>query len=586
MRTRNDLRVLGLSAFHHDSTAVLLQNGTILAAVQEERFTRKRHDSAFPHQALAYCLAQADCAPQSLDLVMVAEPPIMDIAPNFRTAVAAEVAALGIPADRLRFCRHDLSHAASAFFPSPFNEATVLVLDGIGDHSGEAVMAGSGNRLDILSETLFPNSLGLLYSVITAYLGFKPNSGEYKVMGLAPYGKPLFVELLTRRVAGLDGDGIFRPDMSLFQMKGKTALPTEAFSQLVGHPPRLAEAPLSQFHMDMAASIQALAELALLRRARSICRTTGSRNLCLAGGAALNCVANGKILREAGFDGLWIQPAAGDAGTALGAAMAGQHLLHDRPRKASLGRDAMQGTYLGPEWPQPEIEARLTAMGARFHILPGASLLEETARALSEGKIVGWVQGRMEFGPRALGARSILGDPRSPSMQKLLNLKIKFREGFRPFAPSILKEDAKEWFDLEGDSPYMLLVAPVAQQHRRTMTAEEQSLFGIDKLNLVRSSIPAVTHLDYSARIQTVATDGHPRFRALLEAFKARTNCGMLVNTSFNVRGEPIVCTPEDAFRCFMGSGIEVLAIGDCFLMKDDQDPSLACSTLQAFDAD
>ena len=580
------MRVLGLSTFHHDSAAVFLQNGTILAAVQEERFTRKRHDCAFPHQALAFCLAQANCSPQSLDLVMVAEPPVMDIAPNFRTAVAAEVAALGIPSDRLHFCGHDLSHAASAFFPSPFNEATVLVLDGIGDHSGETVMAGSGNRLDILSETLFPNSLGLLYSAITAYLGFKPNSGEYKVMGLAPYGEPRFLELLTQRVAELDGDGILRPDMSLFHIEGKMTLPAEAFSQLVGQPPRLAEDPLSQFHMDMAASIQAVAELALLRRAKSICRTAGSKNLCLAGGAALNCVANGKVLREAGFDGLWIQPAAGDAGTALGAAMAGQHLLHDQPRKASLGRDAMQGTYLGPEWPQPEIEARLAAMGAHFQTLPGASLLEAAAQALSEGEIVGWVQGRMEFGPRALGARSILGDPRSSGMQKLLNLKIKFRESFRPFAPSVLKEDAQEWFDLEEDSPYMLLVAPVAKEHRRAITVKEQSLFGIDKLNLVRSSIPAVTHLDYSARVQTVATDGHPRFRALLEAFKARTDCGMLVNTSFNVRGEPIVCTPEDAFRCFMGSGIDILAIGDCFLVKDDQEPSLACSTLQAFDAD
>jgi carbamoyltransferase len=488
--------------------------------------------------------------------------------------------------ERLLFAEHHQSHAASAFFASPFQEAAVLTMDGVGEWATTSVALGQGNRLDMLKEIHFPHSLGLLYAAFTAYTGFRVNSGEYKVMGLAPYGEPRYAQTILDHLVDVKPDGSFRLDQSYFDYCTGLSMTNARFEALFGGPARAPEAPLAQRDMDLAASVQAVTEEIVLRLTRAIAAETGARNLCLAGGVALNCVANGKILRDGHFDRLWIQPAAGDAGGALGAALAAYHLYKKMPRLPLNALDAMQGCYLGPGFTQPEVERRLSAAGARFETMAEPELLQATTTALVEEKAVGWFQGRMEFGPRALGGRSILGDPRSPSMQKTLNLRVKYRESFRPFAPSVLREDVADWFDLAADSPYMLLVAEVAAGRQRVMDEDEAALFGIDKLNIMRSEIPAVTHVDYSARIQTVHRETNPRYHALLSAFKARTGCPVLVNTSFNVRGEPIACTPEDAFRCFMGSEIEVLVAGDCFLRKEQQDPALKLDYRDRFDPD
>jgi len=609
--------ILGLSAFYHDSAAALVTDGRIVAAAQEERFTRKKHDSRFPVNALRYCLDEAGIGLDAVDHVVFYDKPFLKFerlletylafAPrgfrSFRMALPLwlkeklfqkrllrqeleKLAPDGDWEERLLFAEHHQSHAASAFFASPFQDAAVLTMDGVGEWATTSVAHGHGNRLDMLKEIHFPHSLGLLYAAFTAYTGFRVNSGEYKVMGLAPYGEPRYAQTILDHLIDVKRDGSFRLDLSYFDYCTGLSMTNARFEALFGGPPRAPEAPLTQRDMDLAASVQAVTEEIVLRLTRAIAAETGARNLCLAGGVALNCVANGKILRDRHFERLWIQPAAGDAGGALGAALAAYHLYKKMPRLPLNALDAMQGCYLGPGFAQPDIERRLAAVGARFETMAEPELLEATTAALVEEKAVGWFQGRMEFGPRALGGRSILGDPRSPSMQKTLNLKVKYRESFRPFAPSVLCEDVAEWFDLAEDSPYMLLVAEVAAGRQRVMNGDEAALFGIDKLNVVRSEIPAVTHVDYSARIQTVHRETNPRYHALLSAFKARTGCPVLVNTSFNVRGEPIACTPEDAFRCFMGSEIEVLVAGDCFLRKEQQDPALKLDYRDRFDPD
>jgi carbamoyltransferase len=491
----------------------------------------------------------------------------------------------GFDANRLLFAEHHQSHAASAFFASPFTEAAVLTMDGVGEWATTSVACGRDNRLETIKEIHFPHSLGLLYAAFTYYTGFKVNSGEYKVMGLAPYGEPRYAQLILDHLIDVKPDGSFWLDLSHFDYCTGLRMTSEKFHGLFGGPPRGPDELLTQRHMDLAASIQAVTNEVVLRLTRAIATETGLDNLCLAGGVALNCVANGKVLRDGRFRRLWVQPAAGDAGGAIGAALCAYHLFRGQPRHVKTG-DAMGGSYLGPSFSQPDIEARLTKAGARFSIHSEHQLLEETITALEQGKAVGWFQGRMEFGPRALGARSILADARSPQMQSLLNLKVKYRESFRPFAPSVLMEDVADWFELAEESPYMLLVADVVPRRRRAMTEAQQVLFGIDKLNVPRSEIPAVTHVDYSARIQTVHAETNPRYHALLSRFKARTGCPVLVNTSFNVRGEPIVCTPEDAFRCFMGTEIEFLAMGDCILHKDAQPKGLRKDYKSAFELD
>ncbi|HEV8678687.1 MAG TPA: carbamoyltransferase [Stellaceae bacterium] len=611
------MNIIGISAFYHDSAAALLIDGHIVAAAQEERFSRQKHDARFPANALRYCLDEAGIALDAVDHVVFYDKPLLKFtrlidtylafAPcgfrSFRLALPLwlneklfqkrllrreleKLAPYGDWAERLLFAEHHQSHAASAFFASPFEEAAVLTMDGVGEWATTSLALGRGNRLDMLKEIHFPHSLGLLYAAFTAYTGFRVNSGEYKVMGLAPYGEPRYAQTIFDHLVDVKPDGSFRLDQSYFDYCTGLTMTNARFDALFGGPPRAPEAPLTRRDMDLAASIQAVTEEIVLRLTRSIAAETGARNLCLAGGVALNCVANGKVLRDGHFERLWIQPAAGDAGGALGAALAAYHLHNKAPRPPLNAMDAMQGCYLGPGFAQPEIERRLAAVGARFETMAEPVLLAATTDALIEEKAVGWFQGRMEFGPRALGARSILGDPRSPSMQKTLNLKVKYRESFRPFAPSVLREDAADWFELAEDSPYMLIVADVAAERRRALNGEAAALHGIDKLNLVRSEIPAVTHVDYSARIQTVHRETNARYHALLSAFKAKTGCPVLVNTSFNVRGEPIACTPEDAFRCFMGSEIEVLVAGDCFLRKEAQDPALKLDYRDRFDPD
>jgi carbamoyltransferase len=609
------MRILGISAFYHDSAAALIEDGRIVAAAQEERFTRRKHDAAFPHNAIAYCLAEAGVTADGLDHVVFYDKPFLKFERLLETYIAMAPRGfrsfkMSIPLwlreklfqknllrdelgkfsgdfdkGRLLFCEHHLSHAASAFYPSPFDEAAVLTMDGVGEWATTSAAIGNGNRLEITQEIHFPHSLGLLYSALTYYTGFKVNSGEYKVMGLAPYGEPKYVQLILDHLIDLKPDGSFRLDMSYFDYCTGFTMTNDRFAKLFGEPVRGPDQLLTPFHMDVAASLQSVLDEAVLRLTRSLAKQTGSRNLCLAGGVALNCVANGKVLRDGSFDNIWIQPAAGDAGGAVGAALAACHLYKDQPRKTN-GADGMSGSFLGPGFPQAEIERRLTVAGAKFAVLGEDELIEATAQALAGQKALGWFQGRMEFGPRSLGARSILGDPRSPAMQKNLNLKVKYRESFRPFAPAVLREDVSEWFELAADSPYMLLVADVRQDKRRHMTADEQALFGIDKLNVSRSEIPAVTHVDYSARIQTVHRDTNPLFHKLLGRFKALTGCPVLVNTSFNVRGEPIVCTPEDAFRCFMGNELDMLVIGNCVLQKTDQDPALKSDYSLSLEAD
>ena len=611
------MRILGLSAYYHDAAAALVVDGRIEHAAQEERFTRKKHDSAFPHGAVRSCLEASGIRPADIDVVAFYDKPFLKFerlletylafAPrgfaSFRRALplwlkeklfqksllVKELKTVAPAVDwesKLLFSEHHLSHAASAFFPSPFERAAVLTMDGVGEWTTTSLALGNGNGLEVIREIHFPHSLGLLYSAFTYYTGFKVNSGEYKVMGLAPYGDPRYADLIRQKLVDIKQDGSFRLDLDYFDYCTGLTMTNARFDALFGGPPRPPEAPLTQREMDLAASVQAVTEEIVLKLARAIGRETGERNLCLAGGVALNCVVNGKLQRQGWFDALWLQPAAGDAGGAIGAALVAAHLYKQEPRAAHATGDGMQGSYLGPAYSQDEIERRLKAVGAVFESVDDAALIDRAAQALADGKALGWHQGRMEFGPRALGGRSILGDARSPTMQKLLNLKVKYRESFRPFAPSVLREDAGDWFDLDTDSPYMQLVADVSAKHRIAMTREQQSLFGIDRLNVPRSSIPAVTHVDYSARVQTVHRETNPRYHALLERFKALTGCPVVVNTSFNVRGEPIVCTPEDAFRCFMGTDIDVLAVGNCLLRKEEQDPSLATRYERTFEPD
>ena len=609
------MRVLGISAYYHDSAAALVDDGVIVAAAQEERFSRKKHDARFPVNAISYCLAEGGIALGDVDRVVFYDKPFLKFERLLETYLAFAPRGfksfrMSIPlwlreklflkdlltkelkkADghgawngELLFSEHHLSHAASAFFPSPFEEAVVLTMDGVGEWATTSAAIGRGHTLEVFKEIHFPHSLGLLYSAFTYYTGFKVNSGEYKVMGLAPYGEPKYVDKIFRHLIDVKDDGSFRLDLSYFDYCTGLTMTNAKFDALFGGPPRKADEPLTQHHMDLAASLQAATEEVVLKLVRSLRKETGMTNLCLAGGVALNCVANGKVLRDRQFENLYVQPAAGDAGGALGAALVGYHLQMGQPRP--VRGEGMRGSYLGPAFAQADIESRLKAAGARFEVKDDAALVSCCAADLAQAKALGWFQGRMEFGPRALGNRSIIGDPRSPTMQKTLNLKVKYRESFRPFAPSVLRDRVSEWFELDGDSPYMLLVADVVESRRRTMSAEEQALFGIDKLNVPRSDIPAVTHVDYSARIQTVHEETNPRYHALLSEFERQTGCPVLVNTSFNVRGEPIVGSPEDAFRCFMGTEIEALAVGNCFLRKEAQNPALKQNYEHKFELD
>jgi carbamoyltransferase len=610
------MKILGISAFYHDSAAALVSDGRIVAAAQEERFTRKKHDSAFPQHAVEFCLRQAGTRLSAVDRVVFYDKPFLKFerlletylafAPrgvrSFRMAMPLWVREKLFQRDilarelrrfderfapkRLLFAEHHVSHAASAFYPSPFDEAVILTMDGVGEWATTSAGIGRGAGIRISREIHFPHSLGLLYSAITYYTGFKVNSAEYKVMGLAPYGTPRYVREIYDNLVDVKPDGSFRLNMDFFDYCTGLTMTNRKFDELFGGPARRPEEPLTARHMDLAASVQCVLEEIVLRITRSLAAETGIPNLCLAGGVALNCVANGRILRDGAFRNVWIQPAAGDAGGALGAALAAYHSFAAQPRVIPGAMDSMQGSYLGPEFSQAEIESRLHAAGARFQVLGDETLLSACAGELIGGAALGWFQGRMEFGPRALGGRSILADARSPKTQSLLNLKVKFRESFRPFAPSVLREHVAEWFELDGDSPYMLLVAGVRQDRRIPMTPQQEALFGIDKLNVPRSTIPAVTHVDYSARIQTVHAATNPRYHALLREFHQRTGCPVLVNTSFNVRGEPIVCTPEDAFHCFMGTHMEALAVGNCFLRKAEQDSSLAQPYESKFELD
>ncbi len=594
------MRILGISAFYHDSAAALIVDGKIVAAAQEERFSRRKHDPQWPTQAIDACLRKVGCSAADLDYVAFYEKPLLKferlletyltLAPKgfgsfskampvwlkeklfLKPLIIKQLWALAPDIDwhsRLLFSEHHLSHAASAFYPSPFERAAVLTMDGVGEWTTCSMAVGDGADLQIEREIHFPHSLGLLYSAFTYYCGFRVNSGEYKLMGLAPYGQPIYAQKILDHLLDLKDDGSFRLDMRYFDYCVGATMTAESFHVLFGSPPRSPEAPLEQRHMDLAASIQAVTEQVVLRLAKDAARRHGRQALCLAGGVALNCVANGKLLRADVFDQIWIQPAAGDAGGALGAALSAWHLHKEQPRHVEA-RDSMRGGYLGPAFEQSEIEDRLRAAGAVFEVLEEDALYRQAGTDLAAERALGWFQGAMEFGPRALGGRSILADPRSPRMQTTLNMRVKFRESFRPFAPAVLSEDAADWFNLDADSPYMLLVAEVAEKHRLNVDVDAQ-LFGIDLLKQQRSAIPAVTHVDYSARVQTVHRDTNPRFHALLSEFKAQTGCAVLVNTSFNVRGEPIVGTPEDAFRCFMGTAIERLAVGRCYLRKEDQ---------------
>jgi len=611
------VRILGISAFYHDSAAALVVDGRIAAAAQEERFTRKKHDAGFPKNAIRYCLAEAGSDLADVDFVAFYDKPFLKFERLLETYVAFaprgfQSFKMAIPVwlkeklfqkdllrkefkkfdggfdwqNKLLFAEHHQSHAASAFFPSPFEEAVVLTMDGVGEWATTSVAIGRGNDLKMTKEIHFPHSLGLLYSAFTYYTGFRVNSGEYKVMGLAPYGEPTYKDTIIDNLMDLKADGTFRLDQSYFDYCTGLRMTNDKFAALFGGPARTPEEQLTQKHMDLAASVQAVTEEVVLRLTRSLREETGIANLCLAGGVALNCVANGKVLRDGRFDNVWVQPAAGDAGGALGAALNAYHRYKDGPRTVNGAGDSMAGSYLGPNYDQADIERRLADAGAKFDVMDEDAMIDATVMALADEKAVGWFQGRMEFGPRALGGRSILGDPRSPAMQKTLNLRVKYRESFRPFAPSVLREDVADWFEIDADSPYMLMVAPVVEGRRRAMTEEENALFGIEKLNVPRSDIPAVTHVDYSARVQTVHRETNPRYHELISRFKSATGCPVLVNTSFNVRGEPIVCTPEDAFRCFMGSDIEVLVVGECYMRKEDQDPALKLDYKDAFELD
>ena len=608
--------ILGISAFYHDSAACIIKDGEIVAAVQEERFTRKKHDSSYPFNAIQFVLDYVNLKLSQIDQIVFYEKPFLKFERLLETYVAFAPKGYSqfhksmpiwlkeklfqknflfnelkkhdknFKSDKnIFFSDHHLSHASSAFFPSPFEEAIVLTADGVGEWASTTVAIGKANELEIKKEIHFPHSLGLLYSAFTYYIGFKVNSGEYKLMGLAPYGEPIYQEKI-KKIIDIKEDGSFRLDQKYFNYATGLTMTNENFHILFGHSPRNPiKEEITQFHMDIAASIQKVTEDIMIKLAKSLRNEYKIKNLCLAGGVALNCVANGKILEEKIFDNIWVQPAAGDAGGSLGAALALWHLEQNNPRKVNPNDD-MQGSYLGPKYSLKEIQNELDKIGAVYKIKDEEDLLNQTADDLSIGEAIGWFQGRMEFGPRALGNRSILGDPRSSEMQKNLNLKVKYRESFRPFAPSILKEDLTEWFNISEDSPYMLMVANINKDKTIKMTEDQKKLFGIDKLNIKRSEIPAVTHIDYSARIQTVHKETNKKYFKLIQKFKEKTNCPVIVNTSFNVRGEPIVNTPVDAFNCFMGTGLDKLVIGNCYLDKSNQDPSLKKDYTKEFELD
>jgi carbamoyltransferase len=605
------MRIIGISAFYHDSAACLLVDGKITAAAQEERFSRKKQDSSFPINAISYCLDQGEVNLNEIDYIVFYEKPLLKferiietylaVAPrgfkNFSTSMPIWVTEKlfqkkliidmlgsigGKNTDwesKLLFSEHHLSHAASAFYPSPFKSAAILTLDGVGEWATTSLALGDGNKLSIYKEIKFPHSIGLLYSAMTYFIGFKVNSGEYKVMGLAPYGQPKYVNTIKDNLIDIKPDGSFSLNLTYFNFCTGLTMTNAKFSELFAQLPRQPESELKQIHMDLAASIQAVLDEVILKLAKNISENSGKKKLCLAGGVALNCVSNGKILQSNLFEEIWIQPAAGDAGGALGAALSAYHIALQMPRVVKNNEDSMSGSFLGPEFSDKDAAKRLLNIGAKFNSFTENEVIEKTATALAEGKAVGWMSGRMEFGPRSLGNRSILADPRSPETQKLLNLKIKFRESFRPFAPSVLLEEVEKWFNLETSSPYMLLIADVAHEKRIQLTEIEQNYFasfsggggGIEKLNTPRSKIPAVTHVDYSARVQTVDKKISPRYHKLIEKFKDITNCPVLVNTSFNIRGEPIVCTPEDAYSCFMGTNLDMLVIGNLILEKAEQ---------------
>lgn len=596
-QTRKPIHILGLSAFYHDSAACLVSDGRIVAAAQEERFTRKKHDAAFPKNAVEYCLREGGVTVRDLDFVTFYEKPFLKFDRILHSYLAYGPLGLrsflmAIPLwireriwmkelirkelgydGTLLFPEHHESHAASAFFPSPFQEAAILTVDGVGEWTTTSFGVGKGTQIEMRSELQFPHSLGLLYSAFTYFTGFKVNSGEYKLMGLAPYGEPKYVDLILRELMDLKEDGSFRLNMKYFNYGVGLTMTNDRFARLFGGPPRQPESRLTQRDMDLARSIQEVTEEIMFRMARHVRRETGMLNLCLAGGVALNCVANGRILRERLFERIWIQPAAGDAGGALGAALLVWHQYLGNERQVDGKRDSQQGSYLGPSFSREEIRSFLVERNVPFTELGDEELPGRVADLIQAEKVIGWFQGRMEFGPRALGARSILGDARSPKMQELMNLKVKFRESFRPFAPSVLRERVSDYFDLDEDSPYMLLVAPVAESQRREAPADRRKLFGLERLLTLRSTIPAVTHVDYSARVQTVGEDDHPLFRQLIKEFADKCGCPVIINTSFNVRGEPIVCTPEHAFLCFMRTNMDYLVLGNFLLEKQEQKP-------------
>ena len=590
------MNILGISAFYHDSAACLVQDGKIIAAAQEERFTRKKHDASFPKKAVEFCLKQGDIKTSDLDYVGFYDKPFIKFERILETYLGIAPKGLkqylsAIPVwlkDKIwtranirkdldysgpvLFAEHHESHASSAFFPSPFQEAAILNMDGVGEWATSSIAQGKDNKIELLQELHFPHSLGLLYSAFTYYLGFKVNSGEYKVMGLAPYGEPKYVDVILDRLVDLKEDGSFRMNMEYFDYLGGMTMTNEKFAQVLGHPARKAETQLTQKEMDIAASLQVVTEKIMLKMARHIRELTDMKNLCLAGGVALNCVGNGKILKEKIFDKIWIQPAAGDAGGALGVALSIWHQMLGNSRTTN-GKDSMRGSYLGPKFEKEDIQKYLDTQGIPYKKYDDSQLVQAVTKELQSGKVVGLFQGAMEFGPRALGGRSIIGDPRNPKMQSTMNLKIKYRESFRPFAPAVLAEKVQEWFEIDSESPYMLLVAGVREDKRLPMTDEQKKLFGIDLLNIPRSKIPAITHVDYSARIQTVHSETNPFFYAVIQEFEKVTQCPVLINTSFNVRGEPIVCTPEQAFRCFMRTEMDILVLENFVLDKKDQTP-------------
>ena len=609
--------ILGISAFYHDSAATIIKDGKIISAAQEERFTRKKHDSGYPYNAVQFVLNNSNLKLDDIESIVFYEKPFLKFERLLETYVANAPKGFlqfskampswlreklfqknllinylkkhdksFVNSKKIFFSEHHLSHAASAFYPSPYDEAIILTADGVGEWATTTVAVGKKNKLEIKKEIHFPHSLGLLYSAFTYYTGFKVNSGEYKLMGLAPYGEPKYVNLIYDKLIDVKDDGSFRLNQDYFNYATGLTMTNEKFDNIFGKKPRDSKKDkITEFHMDIAASIQKVTEEIMIKICRSLKNEYKIDNLCLAGGVALNCVANGKILKSKIFKNVWIQPAAGDAGGSLGAALAYWHIQLNKNRDTSH-KDVMSGSYLGPSYTDEQIKQSLDKIGAKYKLLDEQSLIDKTADDLSKGHAIGWFQGRMEFGPRALGSRSIIGDPRSPEMQRNLNLKVKYRESFRPFAPSVLREDLKNWFELDNDSPYMLIVAEVKKEIQKEMNEQEKKLFGIEKLNIKRSDIPAVTHVDYSARIQTVHEETNKKYHDLIKKFKEKTNCSVIVNTSFNVRGEPIVNTPEDAFNCFMGTKLDNLAIGNCYLVKSEQDKSLIKDYTDKFELD